>query len=599
VAADPPGPTAAFGYNRRPTEARPQGGDAVAAEIATGSQTNGSARMTWDAPAGWQPGMARLASDPERIAAWLLGGPLAVALLAIAGVQLAAWLPHYLTWPWWNDHDVFATLAYGWSTGRLPYRDLLANNFPGTIYLHWVVGALLGWGETWGFFALDAALLGVLGLALLAWSRRRFGGLLPGAAALAAVASIALGQDYTQAAQRDGHAALFAVLAILAAECRAGRGGTWLSGALAAFAFVIRPQTAVLWPAIAWANHAAARAVPVRSGSRKGMSPSVRPTVAWVLALSVGIGVGFAPLLFAGLLPDFARGVRHAAPGSAYYRVTPITFVVELLRQLSWKELVALGALGLLAGKATPRARMSARVWLLSLLLVLIYRPLSPAPHAYLDQPRLLVGAVALGCAVGLIVEQAGAPAALRLLAALAVVGMSATLRPAYVQPEASASAVRAWVSGIEADRVPPGYRKNPAVGLAAWHDWSDYRDLLAYLRRNVGPQTGVANCLRGTPALTGPLARRPALPAESIAWLLVRPDDEPSFAEHLRREADAVVVWVPAEAEQAIGWPGLPNIAPVIRADYTFEARFGPIEVWRRSPQGAARPERSGDGRS
>ena len=47
----------------------------------------------------------------DRAAAWLLRGPVTVALLGLCAVQLATWVPHYLTWPWFADHDVFATLA--------------------------------------------------------------------------------------------------------------------------------------------------------------------------------------------------------------------------------------------------------------------------------------------------------------------------------------------------------------------------------------------------------------------------------------------------------------------------------------------------------
>src|SRR5205823_4008880 len=52
--------------------------------------------------------------------AWFLGGPLSAILLIICGVQLATWLPHYLTWPYWADHDVFATIARAWDRGFLP-----------------------------------------------------------------------------------------------------------------------------------------------------------------------------------------------------------------------------------------------------------------------------------------------------------------------------------------------------------------------------------------------------------------------------------------------------------------------------------------------
>src|SRR5262249_20637324 len=110
----------------------------------------------------------------ERMAAWLLNGPLTIALVALCAFQLATWVPHYLTWPWFADHDVFATMALGWDHGQLPYRDLAGNNFPGTVYIFWLIGKLFGWGRTVPFYALDAIFVLVLGALLLLWSRVRF-----------------------------------------------------------------------------------------------------------------------------------------------------------------------------------------------------------------------------------------------------------------------------------------------------------------------------------------------------------------------------------------------------------------------------------------
>ena len=39
-------------------------------------------------------------------------------------------------------------------------------------------------------------------------------------------------------------------------------------------------------------------------------------------------------------------------------------------------------------------------------------------------------------------------------------------------------------------------------------YSWDDYCDVLRYLREKTGPETRVANALKGFPALTGPSAR-------------------------------------------------------------------------------------------
>ena len=110
-----------------------------------------------------RPALASEARFTERIAAWVLNGPLTIALILLCGFQLATWIPHYLTWPWFADHDVFATLALGWEHGQLPYRDLACNNFPGSIYLFWLIGKLFGWGRTVPFYAVDASFVLIFG----------------------------------------------------------------------------------------------------------------------------------------------------------------------------------------------------------------------------------------------------------------------------------------------------------------------------------------------------------------------------------------------------------------------------------------------------
>src|SRR6476646_2332631 len=102
-------------------------------------------KLVTDAPRrqlrAWaRPVLATEVRLAERIAAGVLNGPLTVALVLLCGFQLVTWIPHYLTWPWFADHDVFATLALGWEHGQVPYRDLAGNNFPGTIYLFWLLG---------------------------------------------------------------------------------------------------------------------------------------------------------------------------------------------------------------------------------------------------------------------------------------------------------------------------------------------------------------------------------------------------------------------------------------------------------------------------
>ena len=58
-----------------------------------------------------------------------------------------------------------------------------AYNWPGQTYLFWLLGKTAGWGRPRVFQAVDASFVLALGALLVAWSRRRLGGALPGLSA--------------------------------------------------------------------------------------------------------------------------------------------------------------------------------------------------------------------------------------------------------------------------------------------------------------------------------------------------------------------------------------------------------------------------------
>ena len=89
--------------------------------------------------------------------------------------------------------------------GTRPYRDVAIFNFPGQIELFWLLGTSLGWGRTAPIYAVDGALLVVLGLVMSAWSRCGFGRSSPGLVSFVAFLHYYLSLDYALAAQRDWH----------------------------------------------------------------------------------------------------------------------------------------------------------------------------------------------------------------------------------------------------------------------------------------------------------------------------------------------------------------------------------------------------------
>lgn len=504
-----------------------------------------------------------------------------VGLLCAA--QLLTWAPQYLTWPWWADHDVFATAAMAWDAGILPYRDLLGNNFPGTTYLFWVLGKLFGWGYTPAFWAADVVFVLSLGVAMLAWSLRRFGRALPGLIGYLTFLGYYLNLDYSQAAQRDWQGPFFAVVGLLVVQAWTGRAGRWASALLFAAALVFRPQVILFAPALMLAVGQAGR--PLESRER-----GFAAVLEWGTVVTLGVATGFAPLALAGVMGDFVKGVRLAAYGGRYNAVSVGSFAKAMIIQaLNIKVVISAAALLLLVGRASTPSRRLAWTWLLALACVLLYRPMSPIQHAYLTHPLILTWAITIAVLTALVLEQGLALPSARLTAVLLVLGIGASAKPRFCNPVGSLEAITWLHLGEDPAPRPTGYTTNDESKSAGRYDWNDYRHLLDYLRRETRETTRVANVLRHVPALTGPAARLPAMPAESVAWLkVVRASDDDRFAKTLAKTPDSVVVWDPRNPEY---WPIPlpPRLTEVIERDYQPSIRFGVLEVWKRR-QGASR---------
>jgi hypothetical protein len=536
-----------------------------------------------------QPAARAEAAPSQRsrawLASWLLGKPLAILVGALCLLQLATWLPHYLTWPWYTDHDVFGTMAYAWHLGVLPYRDMLGNNFPGALYLCWLLGHLCGWGKTYSLFAADAFLLTLLGVSTLVWSSRRMDRLLPGLVGYGTFLGYYLSLDYSMVAQRDWHAAFFAVVALQVAESGPSRFGLLCSAAAMAMAVLFRPQAVLFGPALILAIDEVVRAEGV------SLRPTVRAVSAWALAVAALVAIGFLPLVFAGVFPDFLNALRMFSPGGGYNRISPLTIARQMTNQLQTLKIALVPiAAWLLLGLTSQTSRRLARTWILAFLCVLFYNPLSPTPHAYLVHPLMLVWAMTNGVLVHVVLEVVGLAPALRITVVLLVMGLGLSLRPRYCNPRSSLDAIGYLKRGEDPGPCPMGYTFNIDMPAAAAYPWEDYRNLLAYLRQT-DPAVRLANALKLVPAITGPTARLPAFPAESVAWLtVVRKDDEDLFVEALRRTPNSLVIWAPSEK----GHPRLAKLSrftALIEALYEPDRRFGVIEVWRRKrePEGPA----------
>lgn len=534
-------------------------------------------------------GVTRAVARVDGFVGWMLRRGLFLALAGWTIFRMAGWLPHYPYWPWGRDSDAFAETALLWDRGVLPYRDIRSYNFPGHVYIHWALGKLFGWGRPGLYYVADAAALLTLGGVALSWSRRRLGGPLPGTASYFIFLAVYFDMEMGHVAERDWHATLGAVLALMILQARPGRLGRWVAAVPAAAAFATRPHLVLFIPALlyaAWSDgDDATEPGPIRRRAARAAE--------WAGAFGILAALAFLPLVAAGILDDLVRNLRTAAYGGPYSTLTPARAVTILLEQARQPTTATL-AVALATMSVRGPYRAVARAWLLALGGAMVYRPLHPVDHAYLLTVLKLVEAMGWAVPIAWCVRACSADSAsgrarfAGLLAVLLLLYETVPMREPYnCSLAASLDALRAAARGGWPD-VPPG-------GAYIWfhperfpvYPWDDYNRLLRHVRETTGPDTVVANLLKfpPLPPVNGPTGRPSPFRAETgIAWMwLVRQDLDEEFARQLEAAGpDSVVVWAPGEVDAQPRLPLRRTTAVVLR-DYEPEARFGPMEVRRR----------------
>jgi hypothetical protein len=554
-------------------------------------------RKSRQASAPWVDRLAWALDRVEALSGTLLERWLVVGFAGLSTLWLLLWLPHYLYWPWCRDVDSYALLALEWDSGVLPYRDIRCFNFPGHIYLHWILGKLFGWGRTGLFYALDAAALLLLGAVVIAWSRRRLRLSLPGMAAYLIFLAYYLDISFVNVAERDWHAPLCATLGLLLLEAWPGRRTRWLSALLAAMAFTIRPNVVLFLPALlvaATSGDVATRGAWPADIARLTPHRTVLPALEWVCVFGVFAAVGFAPLLLSGLLDDFVRGLGILRRGGPYSDATSARSVRILWAEVSQPQTSALGiGLMLLAvGSPDRDLKVMARTWLLALAGALVYRPIHPLDHAYLRTPLALVGAVAWAIPIAWVVRAATGERRIGFALLPGVLGILLIVYelipmnfPRNCSLRVSIDSIRAAATGGWPE-LPPGAWVGYSPQRSSY-SWDDYCRLLKYVREKTGPTTIVANVLKQPPypSANGAVGRRSPFRVDSgVPWMLMVAEDlDEPFARQLERlGCDSIVVWSTAEIDDQSRL-ALRRLTGVIMDRYAPEARFGRFEVWRR----------------
>jgi hypothetical protein len=517
--------------------------------------------MPWDlAVTARQPAIVVVPTTaPSRLEGWAnrqLSGTLTIALALFCIVIIAYWLPGRLTWPLWTDHDVFAVLAQGWEAGELPYRDRPTTNFPGPIYQAWVYGKLFGWGGSKPIYFLDTILIVGTGIACAIWSYVRLGWWLPGVAATAILVSYHATLDFAHAAQRDGQVATLVLLALLAVAGRERpRGSLVFSATFVAFALVSRPQVVLLLPAFAPA-----------------LGWKWRVGLLWGSLVVALTALLFLPVIANGLFFDFLNQIRAISDGGIYAHAKTDTLAIH------WKQLATGGATVVLLGSLLLRPRLA---WpFVALAGAWFYRPLSPFPHNYLEQPLRTFLCVAVMVLLGSMLN-GNHSNKWKLLGVLAILGCTIHFNPRCCEFDNQRKVWRALHGNIERF-VPKGYTDASLPGLCIYPYHHD-RQLIEYLSTRTSPDTKVANLLLSPAAVNGPAGRRTPLHAESMMWIIVVGRKEwDGFARELADTSDALVVWRPAEWEPVPEWVIIPD---TLRRLYQHRISFGEIEVWERKP--------------
>lgn len=524
----------------------------------------------------------------EAFAEWVLAGNRpTIAVSALVAIVLASWAPHYLTWPYWTDHDVIATLALGWDQGRLPWRDQFGFQFPGEIELYWVLGRVFGWGWSLPFYAADLALLGALLTTVAVSCRACLGRWLPGLTACLSIIGYYVMLSFTLSGQRDWHAAELVAMSLMLLTL-GGPWWTWIASSLLyAVAMAIRPHAVVFLPAIGLALFFPPR----------GASAGWKGALIWLIGAGLGFLAMFSPVLLGGLLDDFLRALDTVSHSGEFYGGGSLArswklFAGEL--QDTWT--LTLGAMlaGLTWLGPSQASRRLAAIMLVVNVCVLLYRPMHPVDHNYLTQPLALFQALAV-VVIADAVTCDFAATRFTVLVRLATLVLLFDLALPWYSPHCSFPAVLPAIQSLAtrtapAESPPGSIRSFPDTrALGSAYTWNNYVLALDYLRDHTGPTTPLANLLTHFPypSMNAMVGRVSPLPIETISLVSWFPDIDfdPRIAHALEASPDAVVV---CDAEYVEGNLGrrLKLTRETLDRCYIPIVRFGEIQIRRRAPR-------------
>lgn len=522
---------------------------------------------------------------------------LKIMVIGLLAFLTASWLPHYLTWPLWPDSHAYASLAIGWEQGIEPYRDVVTFNFPGQIYLFWVLGKTFGWGQTWPFYAADAALIASVGACMIIWSRRVFGETLSGLIGCLALAVILMDLDISQAGQRDWHSTAFVMISLMVLQCGRSRLRFACSAIFFALGFIFRPHVVLFGPAII-----AAIALDRYDHRERDLKPFLRACLLWGFVFAAGLVAGFLPLITHDLFGAFLEDLKVARHGGSYAAMTLRTAIVLFLAKFVMREyllmIVSTLTLGFLSGRDTVRIVLP---WTIALIFALSYQSVHPISHDYLMLPLKTIYTVNLAILAAEVRKSLGGETLLAAGISAAVVLLAFNKWPDECSPQAAIRTSRAFLTGSSDSEVPHGARRYFHQGEIDIRDrrsgypWADYVATIEYLKSKTTPKTRVAGAFKRMPfpSLNWAAGRPTPWPGEGgTTFLLVLGlEKEEGFIDALLNAPDdTVVVWAPGEKAEA-DRVDFERLEKTIMEHFAPEASFGVFQIYRRIPASRTKP--------
>jgi hypothetical protein len=512
----------------------------------------------------------------DRFAVWAIGKPATVILGAASIGMVTIWAINYVFWPMFIDSDHMAMIARDWDLGFKPYRDRFTFQFPGEIYLYWAIGKIAGWGNTVANNVVDVAFVAAFGVWIVAWSRRVFGRALPGMMGFVTFLYYYLALDYSLTNQRDWHLAFYCVLALTIPQLWQGRPGRLLSAAVMGWALVNRPQSFLVFPALAIVGDLSAR------GENDPWSKTVWAAIEYVFVMTAVFAAFLTPVFAQNLVGAFLDNLKLIGPGTAYSKFNNDEmynrFVVLPIPVGEFSAL--LGAI-LVVGTPTANRRLGTAL-LLAFIGFSLYGWISPIRVPYHKLPMIVMWSLWIAYLTDLLLAYPLLSNTFRLVLLLFLV---VTVLPGKPRQVSVRNAVRTIAALRNGQQPPLSFR--PFHGSDEY-TFDDYYATIAYIKKNSTTNTKITNMThRIYEAFHGSTGLASAVFAESHG-LYYFPQIADRESKELAAADDAIVVWDPSFKEFREKQPVL---VKTIETYYAPEARFGLIEVWRRKAK-TARPD-------